>query len=64
MEKRISYWADIFMYFQKITKVTVRGTTIKVFGFTSKGEDFIETTYQHKKVASAVAKKLRNISGI
>lgn len=63
-EKRISYWGDIFMFFNKITKVTVRGSTVTVYGIKSGVEQSMINTYQHKKVATALAKKLRNLAGI
>ncbi|WXB47755.1 hypothetical protein WCWAEYFT_CDS0053 [Vibrio phage VB_VaC_TDDLMA] len=61
---RISYWGDIFSFFQTIQKVSVRGNTVTVTGIKSGQETELKTSYQHQKVAKEVAKKLRNTSGI
>lgn len=55
---------EIFTKFDQITKIKRSKTTLTIIGFNNNKELTISKEYEHVKVAIAVQKKLKNLSGL
>lgn len=55
---------EIFTKFDQITQIKRSKTTLTIIGFNNNKELTISKEYEHVKVAIAVQKKLKNLSGL